>query len=285
MSSCTEANVVGSRRSYEASLGAEPLSVMPHRCALLRKAKAAGFREVERDGATHEYRYEKVDTATDLLDLTSRTIKMAQRIRLSGSPLLAIQGDGSQVQNLHTFTIDVRYIDIKTNVTHTEFLELVNCNGDARSMVDAILDALGADLMVKLVGGSFDVSQPKTEPKSEVGLRCESTPVDTLGVAGRQLNVWRDQWRRSVAKGLRTVRAVHPLRRPPPRPCLEACLGGRGRPNRGHRRRRLFEALWPDQQIRCSRKETASLAGRVYRAAEWFHPARRHAMAVKRRGG
>ena len=132
-----------SGRSYEAALGAEPLSVMPHRCALLRKAKAAGFGEVDRDGATHEYRYEKVDMATNILGLTSTTLKMAQRIRFSKSPLLTIQGDGSEVQKMHTFTIDVRYIDVETNVTHTEFLEMVNCKGDAKSMVNAILDALG----------------------------------------------------------------------------------------------------------------------------------------------
>ena len=152
---------------YEVGLAAEPPAVMDHRCAMLRKAKAAGFVEVERSGSTHDYRYENVDCAKTLLELTSKVIKMKQRIRLSASPILTIQGDGSQVQKLHTFTIDVRYIDLKTNTTHTEFLEMVNCKGDAMSMVEAILDALGPELIEKLVGGSFDVSQQHKPNRQE----------------------------------------------------------------------------------------------------------------------
>ena len=65
-----------------------------------------------------------------------------------------------QVQKLHTFDIAIRYFNIETNTTHTEFFAMVNCKGTGEKMCEAILDALGPDLIVKLVGGSFDVSEP-----------------------------------------------------------------------------------------------------------------------------
>ena len=64
---------------YEVGLAAEPPTVMDHRCAMLRKAKAAGFVEVERSGSTHDYRYENVDCAKTLLELTSKVIKKLPR--------------------------------------------------------------------------------------------------------------------------------------------------------------------------------------------------------------
>ena len=144
-------------RRYAISLDAQPLSTMPQRCASLRKAMAPGFSDVTQE-SDYSYAYENVDCGTNLLQLHSSAIKLAQRIRLSKSPILTVQGDGGQVQKLHTFDIAVRYFNIETNTTHTEFLAMVNCRGTADEMCRVILEALGSDLIEKLVGGSFDVS-------------------------------------------------------------------------------------------------------------------------------
>ena len=58
-----------------------------------------------------------------------------------------------------SFTMDIRYIDDQFN-THTEFLELIECAGNAESMTYAFLSVLGPDLLPKLIGGAFDVGRP-----------------------------------------------------------------------------------------------------------------------------
>eukprot|EP01046_Picozoa_sp_COSAG06_P087770 COSAG06_NODE_34242_length_477_cov_1.224868_1_plen_153_part_10 len=58
-------------------------------------------------------------------------------------------------EGARSFTMDIRYVDDKGN-THTEFLELIECAGNAESMTYAFLSVLGPDLLQKLIGGAFD---------------------------------------------------------------------------------------------------------------------------------
>lgn len=74
---------------------------------------------------------------------------------------------------MRSFTMDIRYIDENYN-THTEFLELIECAGNAESMTYAFLAVLGPDLLAKLVGGAFDGASAMMGSKGGVQVKLQN---------------------------------------------------------------------------------------------------------------
>jgi hypothetical protein len=104
--------------------------------------------------------YETVEGAIEMLTLISEVERIAQCERIRLSPWISICGDGStDLGKQHNFVMDIRYLDPATNDVHTEFVKLSDCPGTARAMTKAFIRMLGEiapDLILKLVGGSFD---------------------------------------------------------------------------------------------------------------------------------
>lgn len=83
--------------------------------------------------------------------------RCAQRIRMSKSPILSIQGDGGKdLGKSHNMTLDVRYLDMRTNTTVTEFFVIAMCGATAEEITRLFIASLGPDLVKRLVGGCFD---------------------------------------------------------------------------------------------------------------------------------
>ena len=91
--------------------------------------------------------------------------------------------------------MDIRYFDPATNDVHTEFVKLSDCPGTARAMTKAFIRMLGEiapDLILKLVGGSFDGANAMMGAKGGVQKQLKDySPFAIFVHSGAPLPVYR----------------------------------------------------------------------------------------------
>lgn len=164
---------------FRIALSGHPLSNFRSECMLQRLNLHPDFTAISANPTGGElqlvYEHESRDTAMQLLSYLSDVIQTGQRIRLSGAPV-SIQCDASTDKGgLHTITIDVRYYNSELNCTVTEFLQIASCSGSAEDITSSILfalyQAIGPEIVDKFVGGSFDGASSMMGNKTGVQTR------------------------------------------------------------------------------------------------------------------
>ena len=135
--------------------GLPPAQLQSH-CAIQRRNGCAAFIH-HPESAPGKHKYENADIAMTIAKCISDAERCAQRIRMSKSPILSIQGDGGKdLGKSHNMTLDVRYLDMRTNATVTEFFVIAMCGATAEEITRLFIASLGPDLVKRLVGGCFD---------------------------------------------------------------------------------------------------------------------------------
>lgn len=150
---------------YKMAINAQPMTHCRSECAMQRANGSPAFVNVEPHATGGEllltYPYESRSTAVQVLGHLSDVLEVAQRIRLSKTPFVSVQADGSTDKGkLHNLTIDVTYWDDSIGGVRTEFLKIICCKGTAEATANTIIEtlrcALGPEFAQQFIGGSFD---------------------------------------------------------------------------------------------------------------------------------
>jgi hypothetical protein len=123
---------------------------------LQRRNGCGAFTQIA-ESSPGKYESENRHVCNDIATCISDAERCGQRIRMACSPIISMQGDGGKdLGKSHNMTLDVRYIDVKTNRTITEFFFIARCGATAEEITRLFIHALGPDLVPRVVGGAFD---------------------------------------------------------------------------------------------------------------------------------